>query len=122
MVSSVKRRFHLIVINIVNPTPLLAIPSVFAASATMSLSPSSGTYTTGNNFAIKVYENSGTEPVNAVEASISYPASLVDYVSVTNSSAFSVLASTSGGSGTVDIQRGALPAVTGNQLVATITF
>jgi hypothetical protein len=103
-------------------SPFITAPAVFAASASMYISPSSGSVTAGSNFTISVYEDSGSEPVNAAKVNISYPDNLLDYVSYSNSSAFGIAASSSGGGGTVDLDRGALPAVTGNQLIATITF
>jgi outer membrane biosynthesis protein TonB len=123
MVSNVKRKIRILAISLAGLVPFLAVPMLQAApAATMSISPASGAHTTGQSFTINIFENSGTEPVNAAEASISYPASMLNYVSVTNSSAFSVVATTSGGGGTVDIQRGALPPVSGNQLIASVTF
>ncbi|HEU4966496.1 MAG TPA: cohesin domain-containing protein [Candidatus Saccharimonadales bacterium] len=100
---------------------LFAVPA-YAASAMLYLSPSSGTVINGNTLTVDVRENSGTEPVNAVQANMSYPASLLQFVGITSSSAFSVAAQNSGGSGTVQIGRGALPSVTGDQLVATVQF
>lgn len=100
---------------------LFAVPA-YAATATLYLSPSSGTVVNGNTLTVEVRENSGTEPVNAVQANMSYPASLLQFVGITSSSAFSVVAQNSGGSGTVQIGRGALPSVTGDQLVATVQF
>src|SRR6185312_11385019 len=56
----------------------------------------------------------------------SYPAGLVDFVSIdTTGTAFSVEAQSTGGSGTINIARGTCggcAAVTGDQLVATINF
>ena len=62
------------------------------------------------------------EPVNGVQANLSYPANLLDFVSIGSSSAFSVVAQNSGGGGSVQIGRGALPAVSGTQTVATVRF
>src|SRR5207253_2045322 len=67
-------------------------------------------------------EDSGGEPVNAVQANLSYTASLLDFVSISSSSAFSITSQNSGGGGAVQVGRGALPAVSGRQLVATVRF
>jgi hypothetical protein len=103
---------------------LLTVPQLFseaalAASASVSLSPSASSVAKGSTVSVGVYENSGSEPVNAVKVIATYPADKFSYVSITNSNAFSVAAFSSGGSGTVNIQRGALSPVTGRQLVAT---
>jgi len=102
--------------------PFLLVAPAYAASATLYLSPSSGSVANGNTLTLYVYEDSGTEPVNAVQANLSYPASQLQFLSTSSSSAFSVVAQNTGGSGSVQIGRGALPSVTGNQLVATVQF
>jgi hypothetical protein len=99
----------------------LAVSSVSAGSATLSLAPASGTATKGRNLSVSVYVNTD-EPVNAASVSLSYPEDLLGFVSVTNSPAFGIVAATSGGGGTVNIDRGALPAVNSKQLFATVTF
>jgi len=106
---------------IASSIPLLSSVSVFAASATMSLS-SAGSVVKGSYITVSIRENSGAEPVNAAKATLSYPANLLSFVSVNSSSAFGVAASGSGGGGTVSVDRGALPAVSGSQTVATVTF
>jgi hypothetical protein len=122
MLIIVKRIIRILSVLFIAATPLLLTSSVFAASASMYLSPSSGTVAIGSTISLAVYEDSGTQDVNAARANLTYNASVLDFVSVTSSPAFSIDASTSGGNGTVNIERGALPAVTGNQLIATITF
>ena len=102
--------------------PLASASNVLAASASMSLSPGSGNETQNNTFSVDIYENSGTEPVNAVTATLTYPTSLLSYEGAGSSSAFSIVVSDSGSNGSVNIGRGALPAVTGNQLVASLRF
>jgi hypothetical protein len=102
--------------------PLLSAPSALAASATLSLSPASSSVTQGNILTVSIYENSDDEPVNAATATLSYPTDKLDFVSISSSSAFAIVAANSGGGGTVSIDRGALPAVTGRQLVASVRF
>jgi hypothetical protein len=120
--SNVKRILRIISVGLIVATPLLLISSARAASATMSLTPSSATVAIGDTFSVDIYEDSGTQDVNAAKANLTYNANVLDYVSVTSSSAFNVAAVTTGGGGTVTIDRGAFPAVTGNQLVATVYF
>lgn len=96
--------------------------AVYADSATLYLSPASGSVSKGSILTVNVRENSGNEPVNSVQANLSYPANLLDFVSVSSSSAWSVVAENAGGGGSVRIARGALPAVSGDQLVASVRF
>ncbi|HVU59605.1 MAG TPA: carboxypeptidase regulatory-like domain-containing protein [Candidatus Saccharimonadales bacterium] len=93
-----------------------------AVSATLSMSPSPATVVKGGNVTVAIYENSGSEPVNAVQANITYPTSSLQFVSITSSAAFGVTAQNSGGGGNVQIARGTITAVTGSQLVASVTF
>ena len=93
-----------------------------AASANLYLGRSAASVTAGSYITVSVYENSGSEPVNAVQANFSYAPTQLQFISISNSSAFSVVAQNSGGGGAVAIARGALPAVSGNQLVASVLF
>jgi outer membrane biosynthesis protein TonB len=118
----VKRIIRILSVLLVAAAPLVLTSSASAASASMTLTPSSGTIAIGDTISVGVYEDSGAQDVNAAKANLTYNANVLTFVSVTSSPAFSIDAATSGGSGTVNIERGALPAVTGNQLIATITF
>ncbi len=95
---------------------------VFAASASLALSPASVSAVVGSSFNVGIYVNTGGNPVNAVQANLTYPAAQLDYVSVTSSSVFPIDAQSSGGGGNVNIARGAITPVSGNQLVATVRF
>jgi hypothetical protein len=53
---------------------------------------------------------------------LTYPNNLLSYESTSSSSAFNITAATSGGNGSVHIDRGALPAVSGRQLIASVRF
>lgn len=99
---------------------LLLINTAQADAATASLSPSSATVAQGSVLTISIRENSGSEPINAAAITLSYPADKFDFVSIGNSSAFGIVAANSGGGGTVKVDRGALPAVTGSQTIATV--
>ncbi|MBA3757381.1 hypothetical protein H0X09_00740 [Candidatus Saccharibacteria bacterium] len=94
---------------------------VYAASATLSLSPGSSNVAQGATLTVTIKVNAD-EPVNGVQANLSYPANLLDFLSIGSSSAFSVVAQNSGGGGSVQIGRGALPPVSGSQTVATVRF
>jgi hypothetical protein len=93
-----------------------------AASASLYFSPGTYSVQNGNLVTVNVYENSGSEPVNAVQANFSYPTSGLEFMYITSSSAFGIAAQSTGSGGTVQIGRGAMPNVTGAQLVATVTF
>jgi hypothetical protein len=122
IVVKMKKLLRMLSAGLIVLAPFLVAPSAYAASASVFLSPSSGSVTNGNNLVVNVFEDSGAEPVNAASLRISYPTSLLQYVSISNSSAFNIVATSSGGGGAVSIDRGANPAVTGNQLIASITF
>jgi hypothetical protein len=103
------------------------ITRIFAAgSATLYLTPASGSYAIGSSVNVQVWANTGTDPSNAVEADLSYPQAQLQFVSIDGTgSAFGIPAAGSGGSGSVTIARGVTggqPPVTGAALVATVKF
>ncbi|MBI4033675.1 hypothetical protein HY379_01620 [Candidatus Saccharibacteria bacterium] len=101
----------------------VALPAFAAGSATLYLSPASASVASGSNLVVKVYEDSGSTGVNAVQANLTYPTNLLSYVSYASSSAFSVEAENPGGnSGSLRFARGSITPRTGAQLVVTITF
>jgi len=97
-----------------------------AGSAILYLTPATQNINQNNSFTVQVRENSGSEPVNAVQANLSYDPTKLDYLSTDfTGSAFEVAAESVGGNGTIRIARGVTggqPAVTGDKLIATITF
>jgi hypothetical protein len=121
MVGKVKRLLQIVAVGVLTAMPLLG-RSASAASATLFLSPAASSVAKGGTLSVGIRENSGGEPVNGVQANLTYPANLLTYTGASSSSAFSIVAQTSGGGGSVQIGRGALPAVSGNQLVATLRF
>lgn len=96
-----------------------------AGTATLTLSPSSGSHDIGTNFTVTVYENS-TDQVNGVDAIMTYDQAKLQFVSIdTSTSGFDFAASATGGSGTVSISRASFAGagfVTGSQVVGTVTF
>lgn len=96
------------------PTVYLTTPPSFMAPNT--------------SFSVQVRENSGATGVNAVQANISYPASLLQLVSIdTTGSAFGTEAQNTGGSGSISIARGtscstSCASLTNDQLVVTLNF
>ena len=99
-----------------------ALQLVKAAAATLYLSPASSSVQQGNNISIAIRVNPGGDPVNAAQANLSYPTDKLNFVSITSSSAFPFEVESSGGSGSVRIARGNISSVSGDQLVATVTF
>lgn len=106
-----------------------------AGSASFSLSTSSGSFTKGTKVTLSLYENSGSVPINAVQANVGYDASKLQLIYYASSggnrsadfsgSAFALVAEASGGSGHIKLGAGVAagaPALTGKQLVAKITF
>ena len=90
---------------------------------TVYLNPLSQTYGVNSTFTVEVRENSGTTAVNAVQANFSYPTDKITFVSVdVSSSAFPTSAQATGGNGQVSIAQGIIGTLTGDQLVAKVTF
>ncbi len=90
---------------------------------TIYLSPTTQNLAAGTTFTVTVRENSGTTAVNAIQADFSYNANLVDFDSIDSTgTAFNIEASLTGGAGKVSISRGNATPLTGDQLVATVTF
>ena len=105
-------------LTFINPTP------VHSATAKMYLSPASKTVNVGVKFTVAVRIDSGSVKVNAVQANLSYPASKLDFVSISaGGTAFPAALEESGGAGSVKIAR-MLPAdsVKGDKLVVSVTF
>lgn len=95
-----------------------------SAEINLHITPSGGTYTSSDTVTINIYENSLNVPVNAVQANLSYPAGILQFQAIdTSASLFTSTAQSSGGGGTVQVGVGILSSsLTGNQLVATVTF
>jgi hypothetical protein len=90
---------------------------------TIYLNPSSVVIGPNGTITVDVRENSSTTTVNAVQANFTYPTSLLTFTSIdATTSAFSVQAENTGSAGTVKIGRGTTTPVTGDQLVARVTF
>jgi fibronectin type 3 domain-containing protein len=90
------------------------------------LSPATAIENNGSSFNVSIYEDSGTAPVNAVQANLSYPATGLQLMSIDGTnSGFPLSAQQSGSNGTIQIARainGGTQPVTGKQLVANLTF
>ena len=105
---------------------VLSNPSPVYAAATLSLSPATSTVTINDTFPVAIRVNTGGDPVIAVQANLTYDSSKLECVSISNDgSAFGIEAQNFGAGGQVKIARGVTggqPPVTGDVLVATVTF
>jgi len=95
-----------------------------ASGASIYVNPSSGTLTSGTTVSITIRENSGTDPVNSVQASLNYDSNALQYSSITEGGSFPVIAATSTGTpGVVRVGRAnADNPVTGDLPVVTVNF
>ena len=94
-----------------------------AGDAYFTLSPDSTTHTVGDSVVLSISETSGSsDNTNAVQANLSYPTSLLQFVSINLSGPFSLCGQKSGGGGAVNIGCASTTATSGNQAVAQITF
>lgn len=102
--------------------PLGYTSPVLAASNSIYLAPSSLSVTQGTTFTVSVHMSAAVN-VTTVQANLSYPSSQMTYLGTSfASSAFDKAIESWGGGGTVQIGRRTLSTVTGDQLVATISF
>ena len=93
------------------------------ASAALSVDPSNLTVARGDTFTVRMRLTNPGDPVNAVEADLAYPASVLRYDRTeVNDSAWGITAANTGASGKVSVQVGSLTPVSGDQLIASVTF
>jgi hypothetical protein len=103
-------------------TVTVSAPTVPPAPTVYFNPPTQG-YGVGSNITIEIRENSGSTGVNAVQANFSYPTDKLTFVSADGSgSAFTTEAQSVGGNGTVTLARGIIGSLTGDQLIAKVTF
>lgn len=93
---------------------------------TIYLTPASQTFGPSSSFSVQIRENSGTTTVNAIQANLSYNTSLLTLTSINLSgTAFGITAQNVGANGVINLGlgvSGGSPAVSGDQLVATLNF
>lgn len=109
----------------------LVMTNADAGPGTMSLTPTSASVNLGATTTVTIMAESGSVPVNAVQADLTYDATKLDFVSVdTTGSAYGLAVQATGGNGKVSIVRainvnsttGNLTPLTGNNKVASVTF
>lgn len=97
-----------------------------AAVGTMYVTPASGTYSPGATISVAIREEGGTNAINSVQASLNYNASQLQFMSVSDSTAFPFVAATDTATpGVVRLARGVnfgAAGITGDQHVATVHF
>jgi hypothetical protein len=92
-------------------------------NASLYFSPGQHSIAPNTSFTVQVRENSGLTRVNAVEADLTYPMDKLTFISTdATTSPFTIEAQNGGGEGKVTIGRGIIGSLTGDQLVASITF
>lgn len=100
----------------------LALPRPAKASGTLYFSPGSGTKYNGQNFTVSL-RASGMDNVDGVSAIFTYPTDKLTFVSINSgSSAWGIKAQETSSGGTIEIDRGNVGNLSGDKLVAAITF
>jgi hypothetical protein len=102
----------------------LLVGSRAATGASLSLTSSATSLTPGSTVSVTVSEDSGTDPVNSVQASINYDSTQLQYLSMTEGTAFPTIAATSTSTpGVIRVGRGAPgPGVTGSNTIVVLSF
>lgn len=99
-----------------NSFAILAAPTVY-------LTPETKSVTAGETVVLEVRMNSGTTTVNAVQADFTYPEAMLEFVAIDGAgSAFATIAPSTGGAGKVSIARGNIDPVSGDKLIAKVSF
>ena len=97
-----------------------------ADAATLQLSPSSGSHAVGSTFSATVMVNSGSQQVNAAEATLSFDSSVLSVVNVSQAGSVLSLWTTeptfSNTAGTIQFGGGNPSPFTGNSNLMTVTF
>lgn len=117
------KRLYLLFLTVLLTVLFLVNPRSSNAAGSFSLSPGTKSVPQGANFTVIVRVNTGGDPVNAVQANLSYPVDKLDFIGVSASgSAFEIQAEGSGGGGAVRLGRGTVSTKNGNLTVGNVTF
>lgn len=94
-----------------------------AGTSCLYVQPESANIEPNTDFAVQVRVNTNGAQINAVQATINYPADLLDVVSIDDTgSAFDVKAQEDFANGVINIVRGSTSTNTGDQLVSIVNF
>ena len=121
--KTISKRIALPVLAFVSATAW-SLPVLASAAPNLFFNPSATQVTEGQMVTVQVREDSGTVPVNAVQANISYPADKLEmkYINVVGSE-FQITAEQTTTEGSVRLARGRQGApLTGSRQIAQITF
>lgn len=89
----------------------------------MWLLPASQQVAIGSVVTTEIWVDSDTQPVNAAQASLTYPVDRLEFAGIdTTTSGFGISAESSGASGKISVVRGSTEPLTGKQLVAKVNF
>lgn len=95
----------------------------YSFGAQLALAPPTATYSNGASIAVAVNVDSGTELINTVQAAITYDPAQLQFVSVTEGTAFTTVAATDTATpGLIRLARGKQTSLSGNNLMTTINF
>ncbi len=99
-------------------------PGYAATGGNIYLNPASGNFNPGSNVIVHVRENSGVEAVEAVQFSLRYDASQLQYVSLSEGDFPASLQTSTENAGTIRVSRGAAAGkpLSGDHVVASLTF
>jgi hypothetical protein len=95
-----------------------------APSASVSASPSSGTYAKGSTFAVTIYENSGDDDVDSARADLTYDANKLEAIGISAGDFTTCVTAPSAGAGTISTGDCTILGAKkrGQQRLATVTF
>lgn len=113
------------IIAVVVMAGLYAVSRTFAATASLTLVPSTTSVNIGDMVTVQIRENSSTDPINVVQANVAYDATKLQFVSFDETgSAFPTVVTITQTAGTVQAARGTNggTSVTGDQLVTKLNF
>jgi chitodextrinase len=114
--------FVVLLVSVVGVKLLMA--SQAATGATLSMTSTSTSVAPGSTVSVTIREDSGTDPVNSVQASINYDAAQLQYVSMTEGTAFPTVAATSTNTpGVIRVARASQGSpATGTNNIVTLNF
>jgi len=120
----IRRQILLFGLSLSAALPFLTSTAFASGDAYFVLSPSSGSYSVGSTITLTVSEVSQlSDEVEGVQANLSYNTTDLQFNSASESgSPFTYLGQSTGGSGLIQIGEAAGSTVSGQQLIATISF
>jgi hypothetical protein len=101
----------------------LVTPVAASATASLYLTPSTGSPSVGDELDVQIRVNTGAQLTNAVQANFTYPSSQVSVVGFDNSNtSFPVVAQQQASNGLIQVAGGAFTPVSGDANLTTIRF